>query len=84
MSPPRDLLSDPRAWGCSLGDEDLTNRLGQWRRVVAAATSVERTGEVVRLRYPVAAVVVSELAGLCASGGQLLYSDPVRDGDRGR
>ncbi len=59
--------SDPRAWGCSLGDEDLTNRLGQWRRVVAAATSVERTGEVVRLRYPVAAVVVSQLAGLCAS-----------------
>ncbi len=57
----------PRAWGCSLGDEELTSRLGQWRSVVAAATSVEHNGEVVRLCYPVAAVAVAQLAGLCAS-----------------
>ncbi len=59
--------SGPRAWGCSLDEEDITDRLGQWRRVVEAATSVERTGEVVRLRYPVAGGAVAQLAGLCAS-----------------
>jgi MerR family copper efflux transcriptional regulator len=59
--------SGPRAWGCSLGDAELTGRLGQWQQVVGAATSVERTGEAVRLRYPVTPAVVAELAGLCAS-----------------
>ena len=50
-----------------MGEEDITIRLGQWRRVVEAATSVERTGEVVRLCYPVAAGAVAHLAGLYAS-----------------
>ena len=74
----------PRAWGCSLGDEELTSRLGQWRSVVAAATSMEHNGEVVRLCYPVAAVDGRATGRTVRFGGQLLFSNPVCDRDHGR
>ena len=60
-------LASSRPWGCSLGDEDIAGRVGQWRAVASAATSVTRTGETARLVYPMAPETIGRLADLCAA-----------------
>jgi len=55
-----------RPWGCSLSDDDLPDRMAQWRAVSDGATSMERTADAVRLVIPAAPATVAQLAQLCA------------------
>ena len=56
-----------RSWGCSLGSDALATRIGQWRALAAAATSVERTAGNVRLALPAGPDIAAAAAGLCAA-----------------
>jgi hypothetical protein len=66
-----DLQLDPdgaapsaEAWGCSLDDDALAARVGQWRDVAAAA-SVEHADGSVRLVLPADPGLIATVAGLC-------------------
>lgn len=54
-------------WGCTLGPVALVSRLGEWRALAAAATSVEHGGGTVRLVLPTEPEVVAAAAALCAA-----------------
>jgi hypothetical protein len=58
---------DPGPWGCSLVGDALASRIGQWRAVAAAATSVERTSDTVRLVLAAAPDMMANVAELCAA-----------------
>ncbi len=65
-----DLAPGPavaRPWGCSLGDDALAARIGEWKAVAAAATSAERDDGSVRLVLPASPAVISAVAALCAA-----------------
>jgi MerR family transcriptional regulator, copper efflux regulator len=69
-----DLQLDPdgaapggEAWGCSLGGDALAVRVGQWREVAAAATSVEHADRSVRLVLAADPGLIATVAGLCAA-----------------
>jgi DNA-binding transcriptional MerR regulator len=57
----------PRPWGCSLESDALASRVGQWRALAAAATSVERASGTARLVLPADSDLVAAVAGLCAA-----------------
>jgi len=67
-----DLASDgtapsPASWGCALGYDAPTSRIGQWREVAAAATSVEHASDTVRLVLPAGPDVIATVGALCAA-----------------
>lgn len=54
-------------WGCTLEPAALVSRLGEWRALAAAATSVEHADGTVRLVLPTEPDVVAAAAALCAA-----------------
>jgi DNA-binding transcriptional MerR regulator len=64
---PGEPPSGPAAWGCSLDSDALTDRIARWRELAAMATSVERTGDSVRLVLPADPEIIVTAAALCAA-----------------
>jgi DNA-binding transcriptional MerR regulator len=54
-------------WGCSLNQDALTARIGQWQALAAEATAVERAANIVRLILPADPDTVAAAAALCAA-----------------
>jgi len=57
----------PGAWGCSLDSDALTSRIGQWRALATAATSVEHASGSVRLVLPAGPEMIATVAAVCAA-----------------
>jgi hypothetical protein len=64
---PIGATAGPGSWGCSLGSDALASRIGQWRALAAAATSVKRASDTVRLVLPAGPEMIAAVAALCAS-----------------
>jgi MerR family transcriptional regulator, copper efflux regulator len=54
-------------WTCTLDDDALSGRIGEWAALAAAAISVERDGDIFRLVLPADPEHVAAAARLCAS-----------------
>ena len=57
----------PASWGCALGYDAPASRIGQWKEVAAAATSVEHASDTVRLVLPAGPGVIATVGALCAA-----------------
>jgi MerR family copper efflux transcriptional regulator len=57
----------PAPWGCSLDGGALATRVGQWRALADAATSMERTNGTARLTLPADPEMITSVAALCAA-----------------
>jgi DNA-binding transcriptional MerR regulator len=64
---PRQAAPGVRPEGCSLDGGALAARIGQWREMAAAATSVEHADDTVRLVLPPGPDLVTTAAALCAA-----------------
>lgn len=64
---PGEVIPDPGPEGCSLGNDALASRVGQWREVAAAATSVEHTSDTARLAFPPGPEMIAAVAALCVA-----------------
>jgi MerR family transcriptional regulator, copper efflux regulator len=61
---PDEAASGPWTEGCSLNSDDLADRISQWKRVAAAATSVEHTGDTARLLLSASPELIAAVATL--------------------
>jgi DNA-binding transcriptional MerR regulator len=57
----------PVPWGCSLAGDALAARVGQWRALAAAATSMQYGSGTARLVLPADPEMITAVAGLCAA-----------------
>jgi len=67
-------------WGCSLGPDALTARIGQWQEVAAAAASVEHADGSARLALPADPDMIATVAGAVRGRDRLLPPSPVPAG----
>lgn len=60
-------MPDSRPWGCSLEADELGVRIAEWRALGAAATSLERVDDTVRLVFDADPMRSATVARLCAA-----------------